>query len=320
MESCLQTCADVLAHFTQLSRAVAQTSSETVFLALCYTHSAPSAAAAVPHKQLIILPITLVIGSSHSVLPQHLQLQWRGGESSFSLKRCNQTYNSQLTAAFFFLFYIHTHIWPVWTRSRDLSRCVKEGGKSVFTFLLFASSFRSWRRMKRENVAKVLPHEKLLPSLFSSINFLPQKRLQLLKKDGQMNNSEIFPIQVPRFSFSPSKTMKREKRWEEEDPNTHRWPREGEMLGELFVGCMFCTEPVSSCLCCSAFISNADLTGCDRASQERALQEYLKDATRSLQIWKAFQIFISQFIDSGGFFLVVGEGSCFQGRNRNKKK
>lgn len=122
MESCLQTCADVLAHFTQLSRAVAQTSSETVFLALCYTHSAPSAAAAVPHKQLIILPITLVIGSSHSVLPQHLQLQWRGGESSFSLKRCNQTYNSQLTAAFFFSFlHPHTHLTCMNEEQRSVS-------------------------------------------------------------------------------------------------------------------------------------------------------------------------------------------------------
>ena len=195
MESCLQTCADVLAHFTQLSRAVAQTSSETVFLALCYTHSAPSAAAAVPHKQLIILPITLVIGSSHSVLPQHLQLQWRGGESSFSLKRCNQTYNSQLTAAFFFLFYIHTHIWPVWTRSRDLSRCVKEGGKSVFTFLLFASSFRSWRRMKRENVAKVLPQREAASFVVFFYKFSASEEVAVVKK--RWSNEQFWNISYP---------------------------------------------------------------------------------------------------------------------------
>lgn len=48
---------------------------------------------------------------------------------------------------------------------------------------------------------------------------------------------------------------------------------------------MFCTpDPVSSCLRCSAFISDADLTGSDRASQERALQKYLEDASKSLQI------------------------------------
>ena len=142
MESCLQTCADVLAHFTQLSRAVAQTSSETVFLALCYTHSAPSAAAAVPHKQLIILPITLVIGSSHSVLPQHLQLQWRGGESSFSLKRCNQTYNSQLTAAFFFFFFTSTHTSDLYERGAEI--CLgasKKGGNLSSHF--FCSRLRS---------------------------------------------------------------------------------------------------------------------------------------------------------------------------------
>lgn len=290
--------------------------------------SAPQEPQAVPYKQLIILPITLVFGSSHSVLPQHLQLgapRFAGrrggfGESSFSFERCNQTFNSQLTAAFFccFFFYIHTHIWPVWTWRRDLSQCVKEGGNLSSHF--FCPRLRStvgdvWEKKMWQKF--YLTRSCFLRCFF--YKFSASEQVAVIKNDGQMNNCEIFPIQVPRFRLSPNKTLKREKRREEADPNTHQWPQEGELLGELIVGCKFCTEPVSSCLCCSAFISDADLTGCDRASQERALQEYLKDATRSFRIWRAFQMFISQFIESGGFFLIEGEGSCFQRGNRNEK-
>lgn len=138
--------------------------------------SAPQEPQAVPYKQLIILPITLVFGSSHSVLPQHLQLgapRFAGrrggfGESSFSFERCNQTFNSQLTAAFFLLFFFlhpHTHLTCMNLEERSVS-VRQRRGKSVFTFLLSASSFHSWRRLRKEDVAKVLPHEKLFPSLF----------------------------------------------------------------------------------------------------------------------------------------------------------
>lgn len=71
---------------------------------------------------------------------------------------------------------------------------------------------------------------------------------------------------------------------------------------------MFWTDPVSSCLCCCAFIFHADLTGCDHASQQRALQIYLKDATRSHQI--LVKILILSFNpyhhpDSGGISVIL---------------
>ena len=60
---------------------------------------------------------------------------------------------------------------------------------------------------------------------------------------------------------------------------------------------MFCTDPVSSCLRCSA-----DLTGCDRASQQRALQKHLKDATRWLQIQVAEIIIFYNLMNPLAFF------------------
>lgn len=96
---------------------MAQTFFSSSLLVLCTVTptlllSAPQEPQTLPYKQLIILPITLVFGSSHYV-PRGTSSSGRPGlrvevtveGSSFSWERCNQTCNSQLT-----VLYPHTHL------------------------------------------------------------------------------------------------------------------------------------------------------------------------------------------------------------------
>lgn len=90
---------------------------------------------------------------------------------------------------------------------------------------------------------------------------------------------------------------------------------------------MFCTDPVSSCLCCSALISDADLTGCDHASQQWALQKYLKDASRSQLQKSEFYLLLNRLISSWWFWndlchsiLFSGEEMCIKHELHWKKE
>lgn len=153
--------------------------------------SAPQEPQAVPYKQLIILPITLVFGSSHSVLPQHLQLgapRFAGrrggfGESSFSFERCNQTFNSQLTAAFFllFFFFTSTHTSDLYELGGEICLSASKKGE----ICLHISSVRVFvpqlETFEKRRCGKSFTSREAVSFVVSSINFLPQNRLQLLK-------------------------------------------------------------------------------------------------------------------------------------------